>query len=150
VQNPLVKLEHNLHNLSAFFIMPLFAFSNAGVAIEFSAVSQHLMIVLGVILGLIIGKPLGIFGFTYLANKFNLVKKPVNLTWEEVIAIGFIGGVGFTMSIFITHLAFLDESIIDAVKLGVFVASFIAATIGVWILLRIDKKRSHLFDRVEN
>lgn len=150
VQNPLVKLEHNLHNLSAFFIMPLFAFSNAGVIIEFSSVWEHIMIVLGVVFGLIIGKPLGIFGFTYLANKFNLIKKPINLSWQEVIAIGFIGGIGFTMSIFITHLAFLDETIIDAVKLGVFAASFIAATIGVWMLLQIDKKRSHLFDNIES
>jgi NhaA family Na+:H+ antiporter len=142
VQNPLVKLEHNLHNLSAFFIMPLFAFSNAGVAIELSSVSQHLMVVLGVVVGLIIGKPLGIFGFTYLAHKLGWVTKPNNLSWQEILAVGFIGGIGFTMSIFITHLAFSDEGIIDAVKLGVFVASFIAATIGVWMLLRIDKNKA--------
>jgi len=141
VQNPLIKLEHNLHNLSAFFIMPLFAFSNAGVVIELSSVSQHLMIVLGVIFGLVIGKPLGIFSFTYLANKLYLVKKPINLSWEEILAVGFLGGIGFTMSIFITHLAFMDQSIIDAVKLGVFVASFISAVIGVAMIMRISKKK---------
>jgi len=141
VQNPLVKLEHNLHNLSAFFIMPLFAFSNAGVAIEFSAVSEHLTIVLGVILGLVLGKPIGIFSFTYLANRLKFIKKPNNLSWQEILAVGFIGGVGFTMSIFITHLAFIDERIIDAVKLGVFVASFISAIVGVWLILNIAKKR---------
>jgi len=139
VQNPLVRLEHNLHGLSAFFIMPLFAFSNAGVIIDFGTVSANLMIVLGVVFGLILGKPIGIFGLTYLATKLNIIKKPENISWSEVIAVGFLGGIGFTMSIFITHLAFADESIIAAVKLGVFVASFIAAVIGVALILMKKK-----------
>jgi len=141
VQNPLVKLEHQLHGLSAFFIMPLFAFSNAGVILDFSAVSQNLMIVVGVVLGLIIGKPIGIVGFTYLAQKLNIVKKPDNLDWNEVVAVGFLGGIGFTMSIFITQLAFLDQSIIDAVKLGIFFASFMAAIAGVMLILKAYNKR---------
>lgn len=139
VQNPLVKLEHNLHGLSAFFIMPLFAFSNAGVLIDFSTISANLSIVLGVVFGLIIGKPIGIFGFTYLATKLRIVKKPDNISWAEIFAVGFLGGIGFTMSIFITHLAFVDETIIAAVKLGVFAASFIAAVIGVLLILNTKK-----------
>lgn len=139
VQNPLVRLEHNLHGLSAFFIMPLFAFSNAGVIIDFSGINANLMIVLGVVCGLIIGKPIGIFGFTYLFSKLKIVKKPDNLSWNEIFAVGFLGGIGFTMSIFITHLAFVDESIIASVKLGVFIASFIAAIIGVLLILRTKK-----------
>jgi NhaA family Na+:H+ antiporter len=135
VQNPLVKLEHQLHSFSAFFIMPLFAFSNAGVAINLAAFMDHFYIVLGVVLGLVIGKPLGIFGFTYLADKFKLITKPSNLSWSDIVAVGFLGGIGFTMSIFITHLAFVDEQIIDAVKLGVFGASIIAAVIGVYLLV---------------
>ena len=135
VQNPLVRLEHNLHGLSAFLIMPLFAFSNAGVIIDFTSVSANLMIVLGVILGLVIGKPIGIFGFTYLATKIGLIKKPDDISWSDVVAVGFLGGIGFTMSIFITHLAFADETIIAAVKLGVFAASFIAAIIGVTLIM---------------
>ncbi len=141
VQNPLVRLEHGLHNLSAFFIMPLFAFSNAGVIIDFSTVNANLMIVLGVVLGLIVGKPAGIVGLTYLATKFKLVEKPDDISWAEIVAVGFIAGIGFTMSIFITHLAFLDEGIIAAVKLGVFIASFIAAIIGVVLLLTIKNCR---------
>lgn len=82
VQNPLLRLEHNLHNLSAFFIMPLFAFSNAGVLLEFSNVWANLSIVIGVMLGLILGKPIGIFGFTYLATKFKLIEKPNNMNWN--------------------------------------------------------------------
>lgn len=140
VQNPLVRLEHNLHGFSAFFIMPLFAFSNAGVLIDFSTVNAHLMVVLGVVAGLLIGKPLGIFGFTYLATKLKLVTKPDTLSWHEIVAVGFLGGIGFTMSIFITHLAFLDQSLIDAVKLGVFAASFIAALIGVLLILKLGRR----------
>ena len=139
VQNPLVRLEHNLHGFSAFFIMPLFAFSNAGVIIDFSGINANLMIVLGVVCGLIIGKPLGIFTFTYMATKLKIIKKPDNLSWNEIFAVGFLGGIGFTMSIFITHLAFVDESIIASVKLGVFIASFIAAIIGVLLILKTKK-----------
>ena len=141
VQNPLVRLEHNLHGLSAFFIMPLFAFSNAGVLIDFSTISANLMIVLGVVFGLVIGKPIGIFGFTYLLTKLKIIKKPDNISWFEVIAVGFLGGIGFTMSIFITHLAFADETIIAAVKLGIFVASFVAAILGIILVLASSKKR---------
>jgi NhaA family Na+:H+ antiporter len=143
VQNPLVKLEHTLHGFSAFVIMPLFAFANAGVVIDMSGVNQHLMIVLGVIFGLVIGKPIGIVGFTYFASKMKWVKKPLDLTWREVVAVGFLGGIGFTMSIFITHLAFLDESIISAVKLGIFIASFIAAIIGVVLINMAHKKKTN-------
>ncbi len=135
VQNPLVRLEHNLHGLSAFVIMPLFAFSNAGVLIDFSGIGQNLSIVLGVILGLVLGKPIGILGFTYMLERFKIVKKPPEISWFDIIAIGFIAGIGFTMSIFVTHLAFVDESIISAVKLGVFIASFLASSIGVVLLL---------------
>ena len=142
VQNPLVKLEHQLHGLSAFFIMPLFAFANAGVILDFSAVSQNMMIVVGVVLGLLVGKPIGIVGFTYLAQKLNIIKKPDDLGWDEVIAVGFLGGIGFTMSIFITQLAFLDQSMIDAVKLGIFFASFIAGILGVILILKAYARRN--------
>ncbi|WP_037940655.1 Na+/H+ antiporter NhaA [Sulfurospirillum arcachonense] len=134
VQNPLVKLEHLLHGFSAFFIMPLFAFANAGVLIDFSAASQHAMVVFGVISGLLIGKPIGIIFFTYVASKLQLISKPDNLSWAEVVAVGFLGGIGFTMSIFITSLAFSDESLIAAVKLGIFAASFLAAVFGVLLI----------------
>jgi len=140
VQNPLVKLEHQLHGFSAFFIMPLFAFANAGVVIDFSGVSQHLTIVLGVVLGLVIGKPIGIIAFTYLATKMKIIHKPDNLSWEEIVAVGFLAGIGFTMSIFITNLAFTDEVIISAVKLGIFIASFIAGVMGVLLINRASKK----------
>lgn len=141
VQNPLVKLEHQLHGISAFFIMPLFAFANAGVVIDFSGVSEHLMIVLGVIFGLVLGKPIGIVAFTYLASKTKLIHKPENLSWNEIVAVGFLGGIGFTMSIFITNLAFADEAIVSAVKLGIFIASFVAGILGVLLINKASKER---------
>lgn len=140
VENPLVKLEHTLHNFSAFIIMPLFAFANAGVIIDFSNVAEHYLIVLGVALGLVIGKPIGIFSFTYLATKLKISVKPQNVTWNDIFAVGFLGGIGFTMSIFISHLAFNDESIIGAVKLGIFASSIIAALIGSTLLILKSKK----------
>ncbi len=139
VQNPLLRLEHYLHGFSSYFIMPLFAFSNAGVLINFTTVNENLMIVLGVVLGLIVGKPIGIFGFTYIASRLKIIKKPDNINWSEILAVGFLGGIGFTMSIFITHLAFSDQSIIDAVKLGVFIASFVAGVLGVFMVLKSGK-----------
>lgn len=139
VQNPLVRLEHDLHGFSAFFIMPIFAFSNAGVLLDFSTVWTNWMIVLGVALGLLVGKPLGIFGFTYAATKLNIIKKPKNISWFEIISVGFIAGIGFTMSIFIANLAFIDEDTISAIKIGIFTASFMATVIGM-ILISINYK----------
>ena len=121
--------------------MPLFALANAGVIIDFSSVIEHKQIVLGVALGLVLGKPIGIFLFTYLANYLGIATKPANVTWSEILAVGFLGGIGFTMSIFISHLAFKDESIVSAVKIGIFASSISAAIIGVTLLL-LNKKRA--------
>ena len=93
------------------------------------------MCLYGFCFSLIKRKPNWNFGFTYLATKIGLIKKPDEISWNDVIAVGFLGGIGFTMSIFITHLAFADETIIAAVKLGVFAASFLAAIIGVTLIL---------------
>ena len=119
--------------------MPIFAFSNAGVIIDFSGISANLMIVLGVVCGLIIGKPLGIFGFTYLFSKLKIIKKPHNLSWNEIFAVGFLGGIGFTMSIFITLLAFDNETIINNSKLVILIASLIAGILG-FLTLKVTLK----------
>ncbi len=137
---PLIKLEHALHNFSAFVIMPLFALANAGVEIDFSSVIEHKQIVLGVALGLVIGKPIGIFLFTFIASYLKIATKPATVTWKEIIAVGFLGGIGFTMSIFISHLAFTDNSIVSAVKIGIFASSISAAIIGVVLLLLVKRR----------
>ena len=138
-KSPLLKLEHALHNFSAFIIMPVFAFANAGVVVDFSSVVEHQMVVLGVALGLLIGKPIGILSFTYLATKFKISVKPDSVSWSEILAVGFLGGIGFTMSIFISHLAFSDPQMVSAVKIGIFASSISAAIIGCLLILLYER-----------
>ena len=133
-------LQHFLHKPVAFIILPIFALANT--AIVFSSDIGTTLIQnysLGIALGLIIGKPLGIFVLTFIAVKVGICQLPSDLNWKSILGVGFLGGIGFTMSIFITHLAFADETIISAVKLGVFGASFVAAIIGVTLIM-IKKK----------
>lgn len=135
VQSPLIRLEHILHPISAFIIMPLFAFSNAGVTIG-SGIFEHLNIFLGILLGLVVGKPLGIFGFTYLANKIGIAKKPDNISWSDIFGAGLLAGIGFTMSIFVAFLAFNNPTEVDSAKGAIICASVLAATIGSIIIAK--------------
>ena len=141
-KSPLLRVENALHNFSAFIIMPVFAFANAGVELDFASVIENKTIVLGVFLGLLIGKPIGILASTYLATKFKISEKPANVTWSEILAVGFLAGIGFTMSIFISVLAFDDPHIVSAVKIGIFASSISAAVIGVIFLLIVGKKET--------
>ena len=141
-KSPLLRVENALHNFSAFIIMPVFAFANAGVELDFASVVENKTIVLGVFLGLLIGKPIGILASTYLASKFKISEKPSNVTWSEIVAVGFLAGIGFTMSIFISVLAFDDPHIVSAVKIGIFASSISAAIIGVFLLIILGKKET--------
>jgi len=134
-KSPLLRVEHALHSFSSFLIMPIFAFANAGVELELSSVIENKTIVLGVFVGLVLGKPIGILLSTYLATKFKISEKPSNVSWSEILAVGFLGGIGFTMSIFISALAFSDPHVVSAVKIGVFASSLSAALIGVFLLI---------------
>lgn len=135
VQNPLLRLEHALHPLSAFFIMPIFALANAGVAFG-GDIEMVQPITLGIIAGLLIGKPLGIIGLTWLISKLGWIGKPASCQWNHIIGAGLLAGVGFTMSIFITGLAFSDAGSIDSAKLAIVGTSLSAGIIGVLFLLR--------------
>ena len=107
IQNPLMRLEHFLQPVSAYFVMPLFAFANAGISFSHLAGLPPLpMLTMGIIAGLVVGKPLGIAGFTYLFAKIGVIQKPRGLGWKTIIGGAVLGGVGFTMSIFIAQLAF--------------------------------------------
>lgn len=124
-------LQHFLHKPVAFIILPIFALANT--AIMFSADIGEVLLQnysLGIATGLIIGKPLGIFLLTYLSIVTGLCKLPADLNWKSIIGIGFLGGIGFTMSIFITLLAFDDASIINNAKLVILIASLLAGLIG--------------------
>jgi Na+:H+ antiporter, NhaA family len=136
-QPPLIRLEHALHSIVSFAIMPLFALANAGVALGANAIGEALAspVTLGALLGLLVGKPLGITGFSWLAVRAGIAALPAGVTWRALAGAGVLGGIGFTMALFIAGLAFPDSSLLDAAKLGVLTASAIAGVVG-WVLLR--------------
>lgn len=139
-KSPSFILQHFLHKPVAFFILPLFALANTCIAIDnnwFSALGQTYSI--GIIAGLMIGKPLGIWLFSYMAVVFGLSAIPADLKWRDIFGAGILGGIGFTMSIFITLLAFDNTDIIDGSKIAILVASFLAGTMGYFWLKRTLK-----------
>ena len=135
--NPLSRLEYNLHGFSAFIIMPVFAFSNTGITFTsemFSAIISPES--LGVILGLFVGKPLGIFGFIYICLKMKLITMPEGLNLKQIFGASILGGIGLTMSIFIANMAFAGTSTLDNVKLSILLSSVLAGVLG-FIYLKI-------------
>lgn len=137
VQSPLVRLEHNLIPISAFIVMPVFAFFNAGITLSSISMSLLHPVSLGIILGLAIGKPLGIFSAVYFADHYGIARKPDALNWNDVFAASLLGGIGFTMSIFISGVAFGDPEIIDLAKLSVIIGSGISGLFGIFWLFRV-------------
>lgn len=128
-------LQHFLHKPVGFLILPLFALANTAIVISSNiaeTVTQHYSI--GIALGLIVGKPLGIYLFSLLAVSLGVCKLPPDLKWKTIIGVGFLGGIGFTMSIFITLLAFDDKTIISNAKFVILLSSLIAGVIGFFFL----------------
>ena len=138
---PLQRFEHGLTPWVSFFIIPLFALANAGVDIggDF-AKSLTDTISIGIITGLFIGKQTGIFLFSWLAVKLGIASKPEGIKWQQLYAVGILGGIGFTMSLFITNLAFNDPLLIDTAKIGILIASLLSGVIGYAILTVSGKK----------
>jgi NhaA family Na+:H+ antiporter len=132
VNAPLLRLEHALHNLSAFVVMPLFAFSNAGVSL--GRPIEENWIAIGVIVGLVIGKPVGITLASYLAVRLGLAALPDGVRWATLHGVAWLGGIGFTMSLFIAMLAFEDAALLDSAKIGILAASLIAGVSAAAIL----------------
>lgn len=135
--NPLLhRLESKLHPWVNFFIMPVFALANAGVEINGEVISSGVVppVMQGVFFGLLLGKPIGITLFSYIAVKLKLAQAPKGVLWRQVFALGIVGGIGFTMSIFIDNLAFQDKMLIDEGKLAILVTSVCAAIIGLLAL----------------
>jgi len=134
--SPLHRLEKGLHPWVAFGILPIFAFANAGVSFEGMTLSVLWEPVpLGIVLGLFLGKQLGVFGFTWLMIKLGFAELPDRATWLTVYGVSILCGVGFTMSLFIGGLAFTEPEYMNQVRLGVLVGSFVAAIVGYLILL---------------
>jgi len=139
VTAPILRLEHALHNFSAFVVMPLFAFANAGVRI--SGPVQHAAIGLGVMAGLIIGKPLGVTAAAFVAVKFGIAKLPNGLAWKSLLGYAWLAGIGFTMSLFIAMLAFDGAPPVNGAKLGTFAGSLLAGIIAAIILKTTARKK---------
>lgn len=134
-ESPSYKLQHFLHKPVAFMIMPVFALANTGIPLSGrwleTLTTPHS---LGIFTGLFVGKPLGIVLSSFLAVKTRLAQLPSDLMWKNLVGTGFLGGIGFTMSIFITLLAFEDPELIQSIKISILLSSLLAGTTGFLIL----------------
>ena len=139
----LLKLEHILSPYVAFGIMPLFALANAGVMIKNISIDTILTPVpLGIICGLFFGKQIGVFLFSFISIKLKLAEMPTNSNWLKFYGVGILTGIGFTMSLFVGNLAFIEYSNnLDDVKIGVLIGSFLSAIIGYFMLMIVTKKK---------
>ena len=137
----LARFEHALHKVVAFTIMPLFALANAGVGLqdELGTLIRQ-PVVAAVIGGLLIGKPLGIAVFSWLAVRANIAQLPALSNWRQLIGVAALGGIGFTMSLFIGGLAYGESAELTEAKIGVLAGSLLAGILG-WVLLRVGAKR---------
>jgi NhaA family Na+:H+ antiporter len=142
VQSPMQNLEHMLHPWVTFAIMPLFALANAGISfLEGGIVEATAPVDKGILLGLILGKPIGITFFSWLAVRGRFAAIPAGTTWRQFFGVGLLGGIGFTMSLFIAGLAFPSGALLVLAKKGILIGS-LAAGLGGWALLRFSRSPS--------
>ena len=141
-ESMLLKLEHGLSPYVAFGIMPVFAFANAGVSLEGLTFKTLLNPVpLGIVLGLFFGKQIGVFVLSYISIKLKFADKPTGSTWPALYAVSILTGIGFTMSLFVGNLAFVNNlEYIDGVKIGVLTGSLLSTLFGYFLLLIFSKK----------
>ena len=141
--SPLTRLEEGLHPWTSFLVVPLFALANAGIdfgAIDFGeAITSD--VALGVALGLVVGKTIGVTIFTWLALRLHVGVFPRGTGWSDIVGLAALAGVGFTVSLFITELAFTDPVLTDEAKIGIFIGSAVAGVIG-YLLLRFKSPRN--------
>jgi len=139
----LIKIEHAISPYVAFGIMPLFAFANAGVSLEGLSFSSLLdKVPLGIVLGLFVGKQLGVFVFSYVSIKLKIAQMPGNSSWYNFYGVGILTGIGFTMSLFVGNLAFVENAqYMDGVKIGVLTGSLLSTLAGYFLILLTPDKR---------
>ena len=136
VTAPALRLEHALHNFSAFVVMPLFAFANAGVKFDLSL--QHAEVGFGILAGLLFGKPLGVMMFALIGVKTGIASLPQAVNWRSLLGCACLAGIGFTMSLFVAMLAFEDKALVYAAKRGIIAGSLLSGIAGA-LLLRTDR-----------
>lgn len=144
VASPLQRMEHSLHRFTTFVVLPLFAFANAGlrfVGAETSPLEMMFQpVAVGVFLGLLIGKPVGISVMTWIAVRAGLAELPEGVGWRHVMGAGVLGGIGFTMSLFVANLAFGDAELLEEAKLAVLVTSVVAGLLGYLALTMLARR----------
>lgn len=142
LETPLQRLEHALHPWAAFFIIPVFALANAGVVLS-GNIGETLAspISLGIILGLFVGKQIGILLFAWLATLTGLAVLPPRVGWNQIWGVSLLCGIGFTMSLFIANLAFVEPVLLDASKIGILAGSLISGVVGSVVLMRAGRRQ---------
>ena len=143
VETPLQRLEYSLHSWIAFLVLPLFALANAGLTLEGLDLSTALResVTLGIVLGLMLGKPLGIVSFTYLAHKVLKSPLPPGVTWSHIAGAGVLAGIGFTMSLFMVSLSFSSPQATELSKLAIIMGSVASAACGLIVLSVTARQR---------
>jgi NhaA family Na+:H+ antiporter len=136
--SPLQHNEHQLHGWVSYLIMPIFAFANAGVVFKLSG-DTNLALSSNIAFSMIVGNFIGIFSFSWLAIKFNIAELPENVNFKQLAGVSFLGGLGFTMSLFINGLAYTDTVLIDSAKMGILFGSILAGLLG-YIFIRLTAK----------
>ena len=143
IGSPAARLEHDLHLPVSLIVIPLFALANAGISIDFSSIGSTILepVSLGIIAGLVLGKVLGIAGVSYIAIKLGIARLPEDSTMSQIFGVAFLGGIGFTMSIFVADLAFLgNDALIFQAKVGILVASLFSGLFGYFWLKKVANK----------
>ena len=140
--SPVNRIEHALHPWTSMIVVPLFALANAGIVLNSDSIDAAAgsVVTLGVILGLVVGKPIGMMAGAYLAVRFGLSRMPRGVGWMHMLGLGGLAGIGFTISLFITSLAFTDDATVLAAKVGILAGSLIAATLGVVAILLAHRR----------
>lgn len=144
IGSPAAKLEHAMHLPVALVIIPLFALANAGIAIDFSSLGSTITtpVSMGIMIGLLLGKVIGIFGVSWLTIKLKVATLPKNSTMSQIFGVAFLGGIGFTMSIFVADLAFANsDKLVFQAKVGILAASLFAGLFGYFWLRFVSKSR---------
>ena len=146
VETPLQRLEHALHPWVAFLVVPLFALANMGLTIIAPDLSQTLRspMTFGIAAGLLFGKPIGISAFSYLFVRAGFASLPRGVSWPQIFGVSVLGGIGFTMSLFISGLSFKDPLLLDHAKLGILTGSTVSGMIGLVMLFYLTPKRKSI------
>jgi NhaA family Na+:H+ antiporter len=135
------RLGFVIHPWSSFVIVPLFAMANTGVELSTGLIGDAVgsRVTLGVLVGLVVGKPLGILAFSWLACRVGLAALPSGAGWHQLAGVATLAGIGFTVSLFVADLAFTDERLVDQATVGILVASALASLLGAFILHRMNR-----------